>query len=68
MKHINDNNPMTKINSFEDMISLYISIEMYYWEDEDGRIHLDTESIVEEFNRNVYGIESLLDDYNENLK
>jgi hypothetical protein len=59
---------MTKINSPEDMVELFLSIGVYYWEDDDGRIHLDTDSIVEEFNRNVYGIESLLDDYNENLK
>jgi hypothetical protein len=39
-----------------------VLIPIYYYIDDDGTVHIDTRSMDIEFQRTVYGIESVLED------
>jgi hypothetical protein len=39
-----------------------VLIPIYYYIDDDGTVHIDTRSMEIEFQRTVYGIESVLED------
>jgi len=67
--HLNDNNSDTFVIKDEnDLRNVFISIPVYWGIDDDGEIQIDTESMMEEFQRHVYGLETIVDKYNEDLK
>jgi hypothetical protein len=68
MANYNDQNTLENLQSHEVLKTAFISIPVYYSLDEYGQIHLWSDVIEEEFQRTVYGIETLVDEYNENLK
>lgn len=49
-------------NSIEDKM---VSIPIYWWVDESGEYHIDTETMREEFERTVYGIEVTIEEFQE---
>lgn len=59
-------NPIT-MEEAELMVHGYIQIPIYYSIDDDGNVMIDTESILEEFQRTVFGIESVLEELTDKL-
>jgi hypothetical protein len=62
--YYNDENvfTVTKETVEEKLKNKYILIPVYYGIDDDGQITIDTDSMKEEFERTVYGIESTVDE------
>ena len=62
--YYNDKNvfTVTKETVEEKLDNGYILIPFYYGIDDDGQITIDTESMKDEFERTVYGIESTVDE------
>jgi hypothetical protein len=62
--YYNDENvfTVTKETVEEKLKNKYILIPVYYGVDDDGQITIDTDSMKEEFERTVYGIESTVDE------
>jgi hypothetical protein len=65
MKHYNDNEVFEILdNDVEETVrGSKVSIPIYWGYDHDGNIMIDTESMMEEFQRTVTGIEIVIDDF-----
>lgn len=65
--YYNDENvfTVTKETVEEKLKNKYILIPVYYGIDDDGEITIDVNSMKEEFERTVYGIETVLESINE---
>ena len=66
--HLNDGNDvLLTVNTPDDLRNVFVSIPVYWGRDDDGKIMIDTESMLEEFQRHVYGLEVITEKYNEEL-
>lgn len=65
-RNYNDENVFTATGSnLERKLKGFVKIPIYYGVFEDGRVQLDVESMTEEFQRTIYGIETVIDQLQE---
>jgi len=64
--YLNEESDFTgPLENTTELDNMSIRVEVYYWVDEDGCVHLDIDGILDEIKHHVYELKTIVDEFNE---
>jgi len=64
--YLNDESDFTgPLENTTELHDMSIRVEVFYEVDEDGRVNLDINGMLDEIQRHLYGLETIVDEFNE---